>query len=310
MIIAIIDLGTNTFNLLIADIHPDGTYKKLFKTKIPTKLGEGTINRNTISKEAFKRGITALKTKKELIRKFNAERTYAFATSAIRSAKNGKQFIKAAAEDAGIHIQVISGEKEAELIYHGIKSALSIGEKPALMMDIGGGSNEYIIGTDKEILWKGSFDIGVARLLAEFKPSDPITHNEIEKIEEHIESKLQPLFDAVKQYEVTELIGAAGSFETFASIIACQFYDQKLLKHKSEYEFNLHEFDLVHQQLILSTKDQRLNIKGLIPMRVDMIVLGAIVVKHHLNKFNINKMRLSTHSLREGMLMQILDRKI
>lgn len=310
MIIAIIDLGTNTFNLLIADVKTDGTHKKLFKTKIPTKLGEGSINKNLISKDAFKRGIAALKTKKELIRKFNAERTYAFATSAIRNARNGKLFIKAAQEEAGIHVQVITGIKEAELIYHGVKSALTIGEEPALIMDIGGGSNEYIIGTDKEILWKGSFDIGVARLLAEFKPSDPITHVEIEKIEEHIENKLQPLFEAVKNYNITELIGASGSFDTFASIIDHQFYDQKLLKHKTEFQFNLHEFDLVHQQLLLSTKDQRFKIKGLIPMRVDMIVLASIMIKHHLRKLNISKMRLSTHALKEGMLMQIMARKI
>jgi exopolyphosphatase / guanosine-5'-triphosphate,3'-diphosphate pyrophosphatase len=310
MIIAIIDLGTNTFNLLIADINPDGTYKNLFKTKIPTRLGEGTINKNLISKEAFKRGIAALRTKKDMISKFRAIRTYAFATSAIRSCRNGKLFIKAAQEEAGINVQVISGIKEAELVYYGVRKALTIGPEPALIMDIGGGSNEYVIATDREILWKGSFDIGVARLLLKFNPSDPITEEQVKEIENYLDDTLKRLYEAMTEHKVTELIGAAGSFETFVALIANQLYDINSIKGKTEYEVNLADFDLIHNQLLNSTKTDRLSMKGMVQMRVDMIVIASIMVKHLLNKFDLKKMRYSAYALKEGILEQVVKGKI
>src|ERR1035437_972685 len=239
MKIAIIDLGTNTFNIFIAEKFPDKTVRKLYKSKISVKLGEGGINKNFIEEKPFKRGIRALQRHKRTIEKFDVEKIVAFATSAIRGASNGKDFILAAKEKAGIDVQIISGEREAELIYFGVRSAVKMNDTPSLIMDIGGGSTEFIIANKKEILWKQSFLLGVARLMDKFKPSDPITKEEIEQIQNYLEQELQPLFSAVSSLshgrgtegEVrgaggeVELIGSAGSFDSLAEMIAHLLYD-------------------------------------------------------------------------------------
>src|ERR1035437_7945094 len=232
MKIAIIDLGTNTFNIFIAEILPDKTFQKLYKSKISVKLGEGGINKNHIEEKPFTRGIRALKKHKRTIERFGAEKVLAFATAAIRGASNGKDFIKMAKQKAGIEVKVISGEREAELIYYGVRTAVKMNETPSLIMDIGGGSTEFIIANNNEVLWKQSFLLGVARLMEKFKPSDPITKEEIEQVQNHLEKELQPLFSAVdlvappaasvegeKMGRELELIGSAGSFDSFAEMI-------------------------------------------------------------------------------------------
>src|ERR1051325_1265268 len=160
MRIAIIDLGTNTFNLLVADVMSRGEFKTIFSTKIAVKLGEGGIGRRTIVPAAFDRGINALRSHRAIIDKLKAQKIIAFATSAIRSAQNGAKFVAAAKKEAGVEIQVSPGEGEAELIAAGVRLALDIGEAPALILDIGGGSNECIIATRDTILWKQSFEMG------------------------------------------------------------------------------------------------------------------------------------------------------
>ncbi len=308
MKIAIIDLGTNTFNIFIAEIFPDKTYKKLYKSRISVKLGEGGINQSHIKEEPFQRGIRALKQHKRTIKKFGAEKIYAFATSAIRSATNGKEFVHAAKEKTGISIQIISGDREAELICYGIRSAVKMSGKLSLIIDIGGGSTEFIIANKKEIFWKHSFMLGAARLLDKFKPSDPIQASEAKQIENHLEENLKPLFDALKKYPVTELIGSAGSFESLAEMIAHRFYDIRILKGKSEYRFNLDDCEKMYDIILRSTAKERLHMKGLTRMRVDMIVVSAIFVDYIVLRLGLEKMRLSRYSLKEGVLWELLNK--
>jgi len=306
MVIAIIDLGTNTFNLFIANSIAKNEYSKVFKTSLSVKLGEGGINKNYITAPAFKRGINALKSYKSIIEQYNATKVIAFATSAIRGAANGREFLKTAKAETGIDITIISGDKEAEYIYYGVRKALDIGNQPALIMDIGGGSTEFIIADKNTIFWKKSFLLGAARLLEQFNPSNPITATELNQIEEFIALQLKPLFEAVQQFPVQELIGSSGSFESLAAIIVNKFYSPELLQNKTEYVFSLSDYQLIYQQLLASTKESRLHIKGLIAMRVDMIVVSAILMNVVLKEIKINKMRLSSYSLKEGVLMEFL----
>lgn len=316
MKIAILDLGTNTFNIFIAEVFPDKTFRKLYKSKIPVKLGEGGINKNYIEEIPFQRGIRALKTHKKTIKEFSVDKVFAYATSAVRSASNGKEFVLAVKEKTGIDVQIISGEKEAELIYYGVRAAAQMEDNPSLIMDIGGGSTEFIIANKKEILWKHSFQLGVARLLEKFKPSDPIINAEIKKIENYLEQELQPLFLAVllpsgggaggEPAKITELLGSAGSFDSLAEMIAYRFHTIDLLKGKTEYNFNLKEVKQTCDMLIKSTTKERTQMKGLTPMRVDMIVISAIFVDFIIQRLGLTKMRLSKYSLKEGALWEVL----
>ncbi len=306
MKIAVIDLGTNTFNLLIVEVNSDKTYQFIFQTKISVKLGEGGINKGFIAPIPFNRGINALKTHRQTIEKYNVEKVYAIATSAIRDASNGAEFVAKANKECDIDIQVISGDKEAEIIYYGVREAVKMSDETSLIIDIGGGSTEFIIANKNQLFWKHSFLLGVARLLEIFNPSDPITDKEKRALVDYLNLELQPLFNAVKEYPITELIGSSGSFDSIAEMVAHRFYTPTIFDGKTEFSFNLDDCAAVHETIVNSTTAERMQMKGLPAMRVDMIVISSILVHFILKSFSIPKMRLSTYSLKEGLLFEIL----
>lgn len=306
MRIAIIDLGTNTFNLLIAEIDVSGTYKFLYKNKIPSKLGEGGINQGIIRPVPFQRGIDALRTYQDVILRHEVEKVYAFATSAIRSAENGRAFVDEAKKETGISIDIISGDREAELIYYGVRNAVRMNGENSLIMDIGGGSTEFIIANKDKILWKHSFLLGAARLLERFNPSDPITEQQTADLIHYLREELRPMLEAVKQYPVSELIGSSGSFDSLAEMIAHKYHSIEVLKGKTEYTYNLDDCEGIYYEILRSTRAERLKMKGLIEMRVDMIVVSAILVRLIITELTISSMRLSTYSLKEGVLWELI----
>lgn len=306
MKIAVIDLGTNTFNLLIVEVKSDKSYSQVFQTKISVKLAEGGMNKGFIADVAFNRGVEAFKTHFATTQKYKADKIYAFATSAIRGASNGLQFVEMAKAETGVDIRVISGDREAELIYYGVRSAVKMSDEASLIIDIGGGSTEFIIANKNQIFWKQSFLLGAARLLEMFPPSDPIKDKEIDVFTNHLKNELQPLFAAIKKYPVKELVGSSGSFDSLAEMIAHRFYAPDILDDKTEFAFELEYCEEIYKSILKSTNAERLKMKGLVAMRVDMIVVSSIIVNFVIREFAIEKMRLSTYSLKEGVLCEVL----
>src|ERR1019366_1384910 len=249
---------------------------------------EGGIDKGFIAPAAFLRGIEAIKSYQKIIEKYKVKKVVAIATSAIRSASNGAEFILKIKEESNINVKIISGDKEAELIYLGVRQAVKMNSETSLIIDIGGGSTEFIIANHKQIFWKQSFLLGAARLLEIFNPSDPITDAQIDALIAYLKNKLQPLFAALKKYPVSELIGSSGSFDSLAEMIAFRFYTPKIL-----------DVETIYKSILKSTKAERLQMKGLIEMRVDMIVISNIIVDFIIQSFAIQQMRLSTYSLKE-----------
>jgi exopolyphosphatase/guanosine-5'-triphosphate,3'-diphosphate pyrophosphatase len=231
---------------------------------------------------------------------------YAFATSAVRDARNGKEFVEKLKLETGFEVNVIDGDQEAEYIYYGVCEAVAMTDQTSLIIDIGGGSVEFIIGNKKDIFWKQSFQLGAARLLEKFKPSDPISDQQINDINLHLRRELAPLFEAVEKYPVTELIGSSGSFDSLAEMISYRFYEPSILEGKTEYVFNIKDYEAIYKSILKSTKEERLQMKGLVEMRVDMIVVSSIIVHFVLTEFKLSKMRLSTYALKEGVLHTLL----
>ncbi len=304
--IAVLDLGTNTFHLLISDVFTDRSTKKVFKSKIVVKLGEGGIHRNHIAEIPFKRGIVALKHYSEIILKHKVDKVYAFATSAIRSSVNGEEFVREVLKQTGIKVSVISGEEEARLICLGVRECLTMGDRPVLIMDIGGGSTEFIIADRSTIFARHSFNIGAARLLEMFKPSDPIKASEIKKVEAFLDQQILILDAAMAKFEIAQLIGSSGSFDTFAEMIGYRFQGKNVLKNVNCYSFNITEYRKLHQILLKSTIEERMQMKGLIKMRVDMIVLASICTQFILKRYDLKEMALSKYALKEGALSDVI----
>lgn len=307
MKIAIIDIGTNTFKLMIARIQDDGSVVIIDKEKIPVKLGEGGINNDIIAHTPFLRGIKAMKTHKEKIDRFQVDEIRAFATSAIRSARNGKEFVRKVKAETGIEIEIISGDREAELIYFGVRKALEIGNEKALIMDIGGGSTEFIIADGDRIYWKHSFDLGAARLLEVINPSEPITKQEIKKLKLYLKEQLSLLWGACEIYNVKTLVGSSGSFDSLSEMIYYKFNTEENPLIKTEYHFDLKNFEVIYKILLNSTIEKRFKMRGLAAMRVEMIVVAVIMIKYVFKKIKLKEMRLSTYSLKEGILYDYMQ---
>lgn len=305
---AVIDMGTNTFHLLLVELNESG-FKTIYKEKIPVKLGKGGINQNQLAEDAQKRAFHTLKHFKNLIDGEHIDQVFAFATSAVRNAENGLAFVQKVKEDIGISIQVISGEEEAQMIYEGICLSGSLNGQVELMMDIGGGSVEFIIGTSQEVFWKQSFEIGGQRLLELFHYHDPILPEEIAKLEDYLQIKLAPLLEAIEKFKPTGLVGASGTFDTltdiyFESMLQCKLTGQHV------FELPVDEFEKIHQMLLSKNKEERLLIPGMIPMRVDMIVVASSLIEFILRYVPVKSMTCSHYALKEGAISRVMKQKV
>lgn len=304
MKVAIIDLGTNTFNLLVVDWVND-TSKRIHSSKISVRLGEGGFAEKKIKPEAFNRGILAFGEHLSQAQALGVEQVYAFATSAVRSAENGKEFAKTILQKYKVKIDIINGDREAELIYRGVADSGVLTDEPALIMDIGGGSTEFIIGTSTEILWKESFPLGAARILELFKPSDPIMDIEISVIENFLYTATENLFFAIRNYPITSLVGSSGSFDSLVDITEVAKGNIPISESSLYNKIELRDFFITHQKLIESTIAQRYNFPGLIPLRVDFIVIATIFINLVVKEANITQMWQSGYSLKEGVLAEL-----
>ncbi len=274
---AIIDMGTNTFNLLIAESQEGGTFKVLLDRKLPVRLGAGGISQKIITPEAMERGFRALEEHAETIKEYGLTHAKAFGTSAIRSARNGKMFADQVFQRFGFDVEIISGKREAELIYKGVKHAVTLTEQPVLILDIGGGSNEFIIGDRENIFWKKSYKLGVARLLEGMHPSDPITPEEITQAENLFRMSLRELYKMVPMYAIDTLIGASGSFETFSALLRSEpDSSYKAFSGETSMEITLPDYFRLYEQLLRSTAEERSRMPGMDPIRVDYIVLASV----------------------------------
>jgi len=305
MRVAIVDLGTNTFNLLIADVHKKH-FNVLYAGREVVKLGEKSINENQITDAAFQRGLTAFANHARVIKEHGADLVKALATSAIREALNGAEFCARLKESTGIEIEVINGEREAELIYLGNRLAVPLENEPHLIMDIGGGSTEFIIASQEKIFWKHSFKLGVARLLEKFKPENPISTTTLEEVNKYLQQELQPLINALKTYPVKCLVGSSGGFESVVDMVGDFFGKEQVVPSKHCYEIGLEEYSIVSHNTIYSTAAQRESMKGLIPMRRDMIVLTYLLIDFVVRASGIQRFRVSTYALKEGALSEFI----
>jgi len=299
---SVIDLGTNTCNLLIAEYSKSG-YNLLYQGKEVVKMGKGGINKNLIPDDGIQRAVMAIKNHQKKIRQYKVENTIVIATSAVRDAMNRDAFCETIRDETGVVLDVISGEKEAELIFKGVLLAFDGKPGQSLVLDIGGGSNEFILSNGPRILWKESFPLGVARIIERFPPSDPIGKEEITTIRNYLDEKMDPLWSALSGKKVDCLIGCSGAFDTLVDMI-----DQTApgSKQRKKQKIKLDDFQNVYNLLIRSTVAERMKMKGLERLRVEMIVPAVILIDLVMKKSGICKMVQTDYALREGVLYDLL----
>jgi exopolyphosphatase/guanosine-5'-triphosphate,3'-diphosphate pyrophosphatase len=288
---AVIDLGTNTFNLLIADTQ---TRQVLFQTKVGVALGMGGINEKRISNEAMERALEALRLFKAHCAQWQVEDIQAIGTSALRDATNAQDLLCKVQDELQFSIEIITGQREAELIYKGVRLTYDF-ENPALIMDIGGGSTEFIAADHQGPFVAHSFDIGVSRLFQLFEFQDPMSLHDIEKVETYLAERCASFF---KQQLPTVLIGSSGSFETFYELMEESIFDSK--SHAIEVDSN--RFAHMLEQIIASTQAERDQNPHIIAIRKKMAPLAAIKTRWVLRQAQISQILISPYSLKEGVL--------
>ena len=300
--IAIIDLGTNTFNLVIAEKASEG-HTILHQERIAAKMGVGGINHSHITSGGIDRVIQALKKLKIVIESWQVTNIKAFGTSALRSAKNGIELVEKIYLETGIEVKIISGEEEAELIYKGVRTAVPLGPAKSLIVDIGGGSVEFIIGNETEVFWKQSFEIGGQRLLERFQHHDPILKTELGQIQTFLEESLIPLIHELKIHQPQTIVGSSGSFDTLSEIYCLQ----QGLPFSSQLEtpLTIQGFKSIFMELLEKDRTERLAMPGMIEMRVDMIVVASCLIHFLLLKHTFKNLRVSSYSLKEGVLASL-----
>ncbi|OIN61247.1 Ppx/GppA phosphatase family protein [Arsenicibacter rosenii] len=310
---AVIDLGTNTFHLMVVERAADGTEKVLFRESRPAKIGKAGINQGMITEEAIGRALGVLGYFREQLDRLEVPvaQVVAIGTSAIRVAKNQAEFIERVREATGIRIQVISGDQEAGYIYHGVKAsgALNYPDETCLIVDIGGGSVEFIISARDRILWKQSFEIGGQRLMERFMP-DPqqaISGVAVRRLRDYLQEQLLPLVNALHQYSPRSgaplrLVGSSGTFDTLVDMWFMHSQGIWPPASQAAFELPVEEFYRSFEQLMTRNHDERMQLPGMIELRVDMIVVAVCLIDYLIRTFGIRQISTSTYSLKEGVL--------
>lgn len=310
MRIAVIDIGTNTINLAIAVVNPDNSYQIIYSTKEPARLGSGGINQGVITPEAMQRGIAAIGRYVEIIKQFGVEKTLTIGTSAMRCAANGADFAQQINERFGLETRIITGDDEAQLIYDGVKQVMPIGNDRVLILDIGGGSNEFIIANKEGIIWKQSFELGLARLLDRFGFSDPVNQQQIKAMETYIRGELMPLYEALHNYPTTTLIGTSGSFDTIATLVAGMKHPNFNTKLATSYEITVPNFEELHRKILASTIEQRRQMPYMDPARVELIIPGTLFINFIIREMRIDRLYQCNYALKQGAVYQLINKTI
>lgn len=304
MRIAVIDLGTNTFNLLIVDVDPATKQcTKVYNEKLAPKIGRGGINNGLIAPDAIERGLAALRKHKQVINEFACDRVEAIGTSALRNAANGAEFVELAHNLLGINIEIISGEREAELIYKGNNLAVDMSQ-PSLILDIGGGSNEFIIADNTRVYWKHSFELGMQRLLHLFQPQFPLSDECRHAIEEYLDQNLTLLYDALAMYPTHTLIGSSGTFDTFRCLSEQTESTDNF--SQTSFEISLATFAEIHRLLTTTPPNELLKVKGIDIQRLEFLPVATVFVHFIIERLQISRMIQSAYSLKEGVIAEVI----
>lgn len=303
---AIIDLGTNTFHILIVEWQGN-QYKILDKLQIPVKLGKGAFEVLRIREESFARGLAAMIEFKSLLDSYNIPIVLAYGTSALRNAHNGEEFKKEAERIIGFPIKIIGGEEEAELIFNGVRNALPLGEEPHLIMDIGGGSVEFIIANQDHIHWKKSYEIGAARLIERYADSDPLNIPAITSLQAFLEDELDMLWKKGQKYQVKTLVGASGSFETVAGIEMQLYHSTEQIFPFLHHIISLKNFENICKLILKTKKADLKDIPGMPEFRVEMIQVSIVMIHYVFHRLKLKNLIVSDFALKEGVMFKIIN---
>jgi len=309
-ILAAIDIGTNSFHLVIAKIDSKKRFTVLTRAKEVVRLGSSSNDMKYISPDSIERGVETLKRFKLICDSFKAE-IIAVATSATREALNKQIFLQKVLEETRIEISIVSGYEEARLIYLGVLQSLDIYNKKILLIDIGGGSTEFLIGEKGEVKIASSLKIGAVRLTNKFSLNDKINKSDLKNSKVFVKGAINQIVRILEGNDYELVVGSSGTINNIGSIISADN------NPAADYEISLNGFIIkkkpfhtaIDKIYDAETLAERLSIPGLDPKRADIITAGAVILEQIFSDLKIEKMTLSSFALREGIIMNYIQQR-
>jgi len=302
---AAIDVGSNSVHMIVAQVDADGGVTTLWRVKEMVGLGRMSFPSHELSREAMDRAVASLGRMKQAAIQRQAEKIVAVATSAIREAGNGGELIDRIKTELKLYVKVVSAREEARLIYLGIRSNVELGDRPHLMIDIGGGSVEFIVGDNTEAKLLESRKLGAARITAVFIKSDPVSKSDLAAMRAHYETELAPLIERIKALKPVKTLGTSGTLENIATLCGSSADDEP---HHRFIERT--KLERLEERLIKSTNDDRSRVHGIDAHRKEQIVAGVVLVGTLMRMLELKRIDLCGAALREGILHDYLSRHI
>jgi exopolyphosphatase / guanosine-5'-triphosphate,3'-diphosphate pyrophosphatase len=304
--VAAIDIGTNSIHLLIAEIDEQlRSFSVLLAEKATTRLGERDPDTGNLSTEAIERAFRTLRHDAQLAESHGVEQIVTAATSAVREAPNGREFIQALQDRLGLEVDLVSGPEEARLIYLGVLSGMAFGERPHTIIDIGGGSTELVLadGSDARVLT--STRIGAVRLQREFCQIDPLPADRRGFLQAYIQGALDPavaeLKRALRPGESPQLVGTSGTAMALAALAAVDDATPPL--KLQGYRLSRERIDQLVARLVSMTPEQRRALPAINERRAEIIVPGALILQTAMAMLGAREVVVCDRALREGLIV-------
>ncbi len=305
-ILAAIDMGTNSLHLVVVKIDPRlPAFTIIDRDKETVRLGDcGT--KSNLKPEVMDRAIATLERFQKIAKSANAEQTITVATSAVREAPNGKEFLNRIADELNLYVNLISGQEEARRIYLGVLSAMEFNNQPHIIIDIGGGSTELILGDSDTPRTLSSTKVGAVRLTKEFVTTDPISKSQFAYLQAYtrglLERPTEELLANINKGEQPRLVGTAGTIEALASIHAYEKLGN-VPTPLGGYQFSFAELEELINKLRKLSISERLELPGMSQKRAEIILAGAVVLQEAMSLLEMESITVCERSLREGVIV-------
>ena len=306
-VIAAIDIGTNSVHMVVVEVDPQlPAFHIIAKEKDTVRLGDRDPDTGYLTEEAIARSLKALKRCKDLAESLNVRQILAVATSATREAGNGTAFLHRIKSELGISVNLISGQEEARRIYLGVLSGMDFGDRPHVIIDIGGGSTELILADIREARFLSSTKVGAVRLTKEFVKSDPISREELTYLKAYVrgmlERPVEEIWHHIQLNENPRLEGTSGTIETLATLHALD--KQGTVPNPiTGYQLTRKDIEATTEKLAAMTYEERFNIPGISDKRAEIIVPGAIILLEAMEMLCIDSITICERALREGIIV-------
>jgi exopolyphosphatase/guanosine-5'-triphosphate,3'-diphosphate pyrophosphatase len=300
-----LDLGSNSFHLLVADAHPDGTFEPLARDKEMLRLGSVVAATGEIGDLAAYAAIETVARFRALAESLGAEEIVARATAAFRDARDSATVVDRIEEETGVKVKVISGKEEARLIFGAVRASVVIEPGPGLGLDLGGGSLELTVGDASGLRWSSSLKLGVGRLTADLIRSDPPTGGDRRRVVHAVTTSVGRILPEIARLAPRIAIGSSGTLATLIRLAAAR-RGGPLPLSVNQLSVTTRELDALSQVLLRMTSDERAGLPGVDIRRADLLPAGALLAVTLLDLTGLDELVGCDWALREGIVLDAI----